>query len=287
MRISETMHQPLKYLPFVASSLLLTAWIGGAAGQEEKTGSSPAQTSTSGKTDSKARSPKPPLERNRERWKKLRPAKRKEMKRLFERLGDLPPEQRKRLIRRLRSLDAPDRRKALRSARDGVRRGPGEWRPQRVKKLLDRLSPEERDRFHSLSPRQQGRFLREKMEAHWKRVISRLRPEVRERVEKMSEKERREFLRRRHTKRLLRKTFRDPAEVSRLRSLPPHRLREALMMPVREKLPPNPGFLSEETWRRWLTLEPRERRKVLQQLRRPLGPARGGAGGRDRGKERG
>jgi hypothetical protein len=268
MRISETKNRFHKYLLLVASSLFLTAWGGGVIGQEESAASLSGQRPASEKTNPEAGSSQPALQRSRERWKKLRPAKRREMKRLFERLEDLPPQQRKRLIRRLRSLDAADRRKALRHVRENVRRGPSARRGEHFNKLLERLPPDERKRVESLPPDEKRQYVRQKMAARWKRTLSRLPPDVRERVEKMSPRARREFLQRRHLRRLLRRTFQDPSEVSRLRSLPPRRVRAALTIPDSDIAPRKPGFLSAETWRRWLRLEPRQRSKVLQQLLR-------------------
>lgn len=292
-----------KGLILFTSTLLLTAGPAAAQGPEEETSPSSTQTSPPEKIGGTSRSPlerdgeccekpgrrgttaKPPLERNRERWKKLRPAKRKEMRRLFERLEDLPPEQRRRLIRRLRSLDASDRRRAIRDVRDRpARQRPGGHPGKHFKKLLEKLSPEKQEHFKSLPPAEKKRFVRETLAAHWKKVMSRLPPEVRERVENMSPGERREFLESRRRKRLLKKTFKDPEEVNRLRSLPRRRLREALMDPAGENPQQKPEFLSEDTWQRWLTLKPRERSQVLRQLLRPGGHDRhrGRKGHRDR-----
>ena len=145
------MKQPLEFLVLLTTSVLFTA--GSAFGQGEKDAAPPPKHEQAGP---EAASPKPPLEQNRERWKKLRPAKRREMRRLFERLKDLPPEQRDELVRRLRSLDGPGRRRALRDAREGGQR-PGRRHQARVKRLLEELTPEERERFHGLSPREQRR----------------------------------------------------------------------------------------------------------------------------------
>lgn len=206
---------------------------------------------------------------NRERWKNLSPEKQKEIQKLFERLRELPPAERKKLLERLRLMSSVERREALERARGSLDPLEGDSRNLRrdlIRGQLETLPPEEKARLRQLSPEERRKFVEEKLSERRKRILSSLPEGLREEAKKMPPQEQAEFLRRLRGEEIFSATFRDPGEAQKVRSLPPRRLRESLRVPPEGNPPPKPGFLSEETWRRWLELKPFERVRVLRQL---------------------
>jgi Mg/Co/Ni transporter MgtE len=212
------------------------------------------------------------LNENLERWRSLPPERRKEIQKLFERLRELQPAERKLLLERLRAMSPAERRQALERARgnlDPLEGGSRDLRRDLIRRQLEKLAPEERERLRQLSPEERREFVEKKFSSQREKILSRLSPELREKAEKLPPKERVEFLRRLRGEQLFKETFRSPREVEKLRNLPPRKLREALRVPPDGSPPPKPRFFSEETWKRWLELKPFERLRVLRQLMAP------------------
>jgi hypothetical protein len=247
----------------------------GAAAEAQGTDSSPPSRGLEG------------AQSNRERWERLSPEKQRRLKRIFETLATLPAAERSRLLERLRGMDPRRLREALkdaRRARDGARgktaRGPEMEQESLQAKLrqdvdqerriilgrkLEQLPAEERHKLRVMAPEERKAHLKSLVKGERRKVLSALPPAVREKAENLPPREQSEFLRKMRGARAFRDTFRDPGEAARLRAVP----RAALgKLRVRREgpPPPRPGFISEETWRRWLELKPYERHRVIRHL---------------------
>jgi hypothetical protein len=237
-----------------------------------------------GAQDPKEKKPvdRPAALESRERWERLPPAKRREIQEIYDRIQKLPPQRRKQLLDRLRAMDPAARRAALRRARermeeDVVERPARAARSQLLRKRLESLPPAERERLRKLPPEERRRQMIEKTSRRRQDIISRLPEAARKRAEALPPREQAAFLRRLRGEQVFLETFRDPREIARLQRMPPRKLAEALGVArdgTARTPATRPGFLSEETWRRWLELEPFEKSRVLRQLiqRRPRPP---------------
>lgn len=223
----------------------------------------------------KDRDAPPPAIKNRERWERLPPEKRREIQEIFDRLQGLPPERRKQLLDRLRSMDPAARREALRRARERmeeelVEPSSRDARAQLLRRRLEALPPAERERLRQLPPPERRRYLIEKVSGRRRDLVSRLPEPLRRRVESLPPEEQAEVLRRFRGEEAFRETFRDPREVARLRAMPPRKLAEVFGVARAGGTKPvpsgKPELLSEETWKRWLELKPFEKPRVLRQL---------------------
>ena len=228
----------------------------------------------------------PPTEKsqndNRERWKSLPPERQKEIQKLFELLRELPPAERKMLLERLRAMSPGERRQALERARghlDPLEGSTRELRRDLIRRHLEGLPAEEKERLRRLSPEERREFLEKRFSERREKILSRLPPELREKAAKMPPQQQVEFLRRLRGEQLFKETFKDSREIDRLRSLPPGRLREVLRVPADGSPQPKPRFFSDEAWKRWLELKPFERLRVLRFLIESKASSRWGSEG--------
>jgi hypothetical protein len=219
-------------------------------------------------------------DRNRERWEKLPPEKRKRIESIYQQLRQLPAEERALLLGRLRAMDASERRSFIRKAEAELEADPIERHARLVqremlRKRLEKLSPAEREKFKSLSPKERQEYLKRGEASRREKVISSLPEPLREKVRSMAPEEQAEFLKARKVDQILKDTFRDAEELQRIRGLPPKRIMDLVRTAARrEKGAPKgelqkPDYVCEETWKRWLALKPVERAWALSALKRP------------------
>ena len=217
-------------------------------------------------------------DRNRERWEKLPPEKRKRIERIYQQFRQLPAEERALLLGRLRAMDASERRSFIRKAEAELAKDPIERHSRLVqremlRKKLEKLSPAEREKLKGLSPKERQEYLERREESRREKIISSLPDPLREKVRAMAPKEQAEFLKARKVEQILKDTFRDAEELQRIRGLPPKRIMDLVRTAARkEKGAPKgdlqkPDFVSEETWKRWLALKPFARALALSALR--------------------
>jgi len=217
------------------------------------------------------------FERNCQRWLELSPEKREKMRRLFQHIEKLPPAEKEQFLERLRAMSPAARREALQRAAKELSESPraegdGPSRHGRMLRgMVERLPPEERERFERLSAPEKRQYLHRLMEKRWKEKLERLPAGERERLERMTPREQRDYFRDRCGRRVFEETFKDPEELRRLREMDPGKVAEALKVDAGERPASPPDILSKETWERWLKLERRDRERVLDQLRRTGG----------------
>lgn len=223
---------------------------------------------------------------NRERWKKLDSKKKREIQRLFQELRRLEPEQRNQLLERLRSLPSEKRRQAIRRARQRLPGSPEERHAHRLRRqmhrrVLNELSPTERDEMRRLPPVERRKYLQKRFRDRRDRLITRLPADVREKVHSLPPREQARLIRQHWALEAASRTFQDPRELERLRAMPRRRVVRALLrQPRNGAAVTRPDFLSEATWKRWRKLQPYEKQRVLRHLfgtphagpRRPIPP---------------
>ena len=214
-----------------------------------------------------------------ERWRKLSPERREQLRKLYERLQKLSPEARLQLLDRMRSLEPHERREAIRGARAAEETAAAshdaqEARRDLVRRQMEKLSADEKERLRQMPPADRRRWLSEKFKSRRNQVLAKLPPEERAKVQALPSREQAEAIRSYLGAQLFKDTFRIPAEIEILRGLPPRRLVEALRGKPREGiLPTRPASLSEETWKRWADLQPYQRGRLIQHI---LGQKLGG-----------
>ncbi len=224
------------------------------------------------------------------RWQDLRPQEREKLSRLFEQVKGLGPEAKKRILERLRTAAPEERREVLHRVKEQLEKPPEERAIDRsrrgfVQAHLKSLSPEEREAFRKLSPAEKKDFLGKGLSEARKRQISRLPPALRQKVEEMKPDEQIHALQRFRAERLLKDTFQDPDELSKLKSLPRKQLLDSLRASLSSRETQRPECISEATWKRWTALRPAEKALTLRQLagqpaahRSPPGPSVGPPG---------
>jgi hypothetical protein len=193
-----------------------------------------------------------PQDERRARWEAMPEEKREEMRRRFEELHRLPPEEQ----RRIRA-----RAERLRDLQESVR---------------ESLPPEVRERWRELPPPERAQIHRRVLEGHLGEMSrflhEHLPPEARERLEKMSPQERERALRHQIERLVIQRMERfleepppwlSPEEAARLRELPPMEGRQEMARLFKEHLvrevegnPPLFSKIRPEAWERMKGLPP-------------------------------
>lgn len=212
----------------------------------------------------------------RERWARLSPEKRRQLRAIYGQLKQLPAEKRELLLERLRRLDSETRRQKLRAARERVEKrrdvGREDWLDRQFRqtrrRLLEDLPKNVLRRLERLPREERRKHLQRYVAARREKLIARLPPDLAEEVRRLPPGRQAARLKEYRTRQQLRRTFRDEEELRRLQELPPRDLRRLLASGVeRGTAPRKPDYLSERTWRRWQALKRYERSRLLRWIR--------------------
>ncbi len=271
----------------ILAALLLTVLLAPSAFTQE----TPSRAAARPARDSRANP-------NSDRWKKLDPAKRREIEKIYQQLRSLPADKQKQLLDKLRRMKPEDRRSAVRDARTRRAMPPHEQEMRKkhleiLRRTWKELPPAEQKRLMEMTPEAREKHLHNRFVGQRKRTVATLPAELRTRVREMPPAQQADFLRKHKAKVTAEKIF-DADEITKLRSIDHKALRRMFHHPRNDSgpQPRKPEFLSSSSWKKWNALKPYERPRVVgfvlgkDRRRPPPGPGGrkpppGGKGGEE------